>query len=1438
MTKRTLTTALFAALALASQTHAASITKSTTAPTINGKDLANYGAQATTDKWWNDNAASGATKGQTFRTGNEAIRLNAITYKTTNATEPTKTFTIRVGKVSGTTFTQTYSETATQSVAWAANNYVTWVFTTPVLLLPNTLYGIDVAMVTSSSAWQTGIPYLSVTEDEFAGGSRFSSGTSGVGTTAMTDVTRDRVFHLDMEKPIGPGWNLVATTPADGAVNVSGTNVLAATFSQDIVRGTGNITLRNLTSSIDTVIPVTDPRISISENLLTITPTSALLANTNYAIRIDPTAIDSVLGVDFPGIINDTTWNFTTGAGDPLLLALSALKSHINGGPILTAAQISAHKVTIDTESGRLADNAILIAASLDLVTTYDNVLGPLFVSRSLPARASVTNDIHWTLYTVMQDIMDVTYNSQPLANFESLLNGFKFGSSASFPGPCSPPADPSLVHTAIITGSYLDTRGRSSQGDGSGSFARKPTGCYLAPGSIATVTVPAALVGKGYKIRVGAHSWDFSNKPSIKRLDRSSLVYNIDALATKIASPLGGGIYIEVPWNASAGVVNVQIKNAVRSPYFSAKTFHTTTAAQWLTERVNPAPWADFQSDKFMMQVPSSWINAMPDPTKLMQDWDASMDVINDLMGFPRIRGKETLYPQVDMQIRASVYAPGYPSVNVGGYSATATFNGYSSNYLVRGPQYSTNQAYIDFHEQGHGYFFPKFAGETESNVNLLYVPVLHQKFGLSLDAAFRASLGYSNTFQTLETTAVAWMTVFNFSPRKVEMADGEKAYQLKGHAKFVDIARLYGWGAMNKYGASMVNDEESGSTVSESTDSLILRLSKAVGRDVRPLLHFWGIYPDNQTTLAASMAAANLTVPSEIYDTLVRYKSLVPANNAAFRTFATSWWGGQPSINGNWEEREHARQWDTTALYSAGDQQRSQTTNPGEIYNENSASDITNRVQELINYYYPSGRPADTTPPAIFKLSPVEDAIGSSLTSNLVMTFTEPVAVGTGNITIKNLTDATQTTIAITDTTQVTVAGAVLTINPTASLIASRSYAIQIAATAIDDTTGNSFAGIANDTTWNFSSFPDTTVPTLTSTSIVDDRSGNPVAVNTLVNYTVTFSENMDATTVSTADFGNAGTSAVTIGTVTETIPGVFTVPVTPTSAGTLQLRVNAAAVLTDVAGNALVTTSAILDNTTLTVDGTVPTLAGTNIVDNKSGIPVTVNTLVTYTVTFSEDMDATTVSTADFGNAGTSVVTIGTVTETTPGVFTVPVTPTSAGTLQLRVNAAAVLRDVAGNSLVTTSAILDNTTIVVQTAYASWAVGTTFNTDANNDGVANGLAWLLGAINPSANATGLLPKPTSQGGKLMITFRCLKTTSRGTAVLKVQFTNNLGQPNLWSNQEAVVPDADGTVGSVFFDTTADADPAFINVRAEIPASAASSSGNLYARLLSTGN
>ena len=144
----------------------------------------------------------------------------------------------------------------------------------------------------------------------------------------------------------------------------------------------------------------------------------------------------------------------------------------------------------------------------------------------------------------------------------------------------------------------------------------------------------------------------------------------------------------------------------------------------------------------------------------------------------------------------------------------------------------------------------------------------------------------------------------------------------------------------------------------------------------------------------------------------------------------------------------------------------------------------------------------------------------------------------------------------------------------------------------------------------------------------------------------------------------------------------------------------------------------------------------------------------------------------------------------------------------------------------------------TLTVTSAYQSWSGGAAFDADPNHRGVANGLAWLLGAADPSADASAVLPKPANEGGKLVLAFRCLKSANRGAAVLKVQFSNDLSQPDPWTTHEVVVPDAGGTSGGVDFTITPDADPAFINVRAAIPAGTASTTGALFARLNATGD
>ncbi len=244
----------------------------------------------------------------------------------------------------------------------------------------------------------------------------------------------------------------------------------------------------------------------------------------------------------------------------------------------------------------------------------------------------------------------------------------------------------------------------------------------------------------------------------------------------------------------------------------------------------------------------------------------------------------------------------------------------------------------------------------------------------------------------------------------------------------------------------------------------------------------------------------------------------------------------------------------------------------------------------------------------------------------------------------------------------------------------------------------------------------------------------------------------------------------------------------------------------------------------------DITPPTLLGSDIADDRSGGPVGVNTLVTYMVTFNEDMDAGTIEATDFGNAGTAAISIGTVTEGTPGVFSVPVTPTSAGTLRLKVNAAAVLKDVAGNVLVTTPAIEDNTTITVNASnpYTAWAGGASFDDDANGDDLDNGMAWMLGAASPSANGLAVLPAPGMDPGFLTLQFK--RVNNQGPAKLYLDYGNNLTD---WIPVE--IPAASGTVGGdIVVQVTAGSPNDDVTVK--IPTTHASPSGRILARLRAT--
>ncbi|BCX48834.1 hypothetical protein HAHE_27420 [Haloferula helveola] len=128
--------------------------------------------------------------------------------------------------------------------------------------------------------------------------------------------------------------------------------------------------------------------------------------------------------------------------------------------------------------------------------------------------------------------------------------------------------------------------------------------------------------------------------------------------------------------------------------------------------------------------------------------------------------------------------------------------------------------------------------------------------------------------------------------------------------------------------------------------------------------------------------------------------------------------------------------------------------------------------------------GAAADTAEPQIAYLNPPDNASDVPGNMSLKITFKETVSVGSGDITIKNLTDNTQTVISVTDADQVSAAGFALTINPAADLETGDDYSILVDPGAVVDDSGNAFAGISGDTSWNFTaSAPDYNAPPVPS-------------------------------------------------------------------------------------------------------------------------------------------------------------------------------------------------------------------------------------------------------------------------------------------------------------------------------------------------------------------
>jgi Ca2+-binding RTX toxin-like protein len=197
------------------------------------------------------------------------------------------------------------------------------------------------------------------------------------------------------------------------------------------------------------------------------------------------------------------------------------------------------------------------------------------------------------------------------------------------------------------------------------------------------------------------------------------------------------------------------------------------------------------------------------------------------------------------------------------------------------------------------------------------------------------------------------------------------------------------------------------------------------------------------------------------------------------------------------------------------------------------------------------------DTLAPTLTSSTPADNAAAVPIGSNIVLSFSEPIQKGTGNIVISNGTDIRS--ISVTSA-QVTVSGSTVTINPSADLLANSLYSVQMSAGIIRDIAGNDYVGIAKTTDLNFSTL-DTVAPAIAlSTNKVSLHAGDTA------NITFTLSE--VSTSFAVSDLTISGGTISSFAGSGTTYTALFTPTANSTTIGLVHVTTG---VFTDAAGNA---------------------------------------------------------------------------------------------------------------------------------------------------------------------------------------------------------------------------------------------------------------------------
>ncbi|MBL4874878.1 MAG: putative Ig domain-containing protein [Cohaesibacteraceae bacterium] len=570
--------------------------------------------------------------------------------------------------------------------------------------------------------------------------------------------------------------------------------------------------------------------------------------------------------------------------------AYTAMKDHITGTTSLTTEQLEIHFKSIEDDF-KFVDFSEYKTELYAFTSAYETAYTPLYQD----GEKYLFDDLPVLDRTLQLAQMHIL-NTQFTPNNVSNMAGIMFEHAAVIPGLV--PADtPRVGYVQVeVNGSYQTDIAAEIVDQ---SRVVRPTGYFLAAGDLVTITVPAEIIDKGLSIIAGVHfrNMDYGYIGAINRFPDISTEFSLNATTITIANPLGGGIYLKVPDGSNAGWFTMDISNAVKSPYFSYRAGKTTQVSDWLQQVADSgAPWADFESDKFMFTVPVSLLAGIENPDEIMDRWDAILDAWNIVAGRPLDRRRAEFYI-LDTRLVTPAYGAGYPTVITIEEASRVDDPWNPLNVLIAPPHRTFS------HEMGHNQLHPTLnfgpdfnechAIEAETVNHTLALVANALVYDMDIDEAFQNSFfgGYTSDEATFD-----WIITTNFRnnllmayDESVPMDDKDMhSYQFRSWAKYKDIAKLFGFetglgkvnGMFYKAGQQQAGDACPERPFIVGRDEYIRAASEALGVNMAPLFHLWGIVPSESLVTELE---ANYPASVEIAELIIYYRDNVAPKSLA---------------------------------------------------------------------------------------------------------------------------------------------------------------------------------------------------------------------------------------------------------------------------------------------------------------------------------------------------------------------------------------------------------------------------------------------------------------------------------------------------------------------------------------------------------------------------